>query len=188
MTTEKSRNSKTFVQSKTEVEDQSITDESFNNISEIQIEAKIQVPTRFRSREAMMKFKGKSSKKTSNVFDVQHKNLPEQHSKWIQIQDMKVEEGEFKTNETPDWGRPSESNQLDAESVLKMLRVPSRAQDSSPSKSSIWTPRDALSWRHKTQKELPIESLNFSMISPRIKLGQSLQSTDDIEGKFRIVS
>lgn len=136
MTADKSRNSKTFVQAKTEVEEQSITDESFNNISEIQLEAKIQVPTRFRSREAMMKFKGKNSKKSSRVFDVQHNIKSEKKMNCIQIQDMKADDGEFKTNEAV-VGRASESSQLDAESVLKMLRVPSRINDHSPSKSSI---------------------------------------------------
>lgn len=109
----KSRNKVLFSKARTYDDNKDVGD-SINNISEIQTEARIQVPTRFRSREAMMKFPNKDN--TNEKF---HKN-----KKFLEIKDMHPNVTLNYISETPVLAvlnQNNESTRIDAENMLQLL-------------------------------------------------------------------
>lgn len=109
----KSRNKVLFNKARTYDNNNDVAD-SINNISEIQTEARIQVPTRFRSREAMMKFPNKD--KTIEKF---HKN-----QRFLETKDMHPNVSLNFISETPVLAannQNNESTRIDAENMLQLL-------------------------------------------------------------------
>jgi hypothetical protein len=117
----KSRNNVLLSKSKTFDDRPEVVEESLNNISEIQTEAKIQVPTRFRSRESMMKFTPDSKIKVKEA-----PSKPREPLNLINIKDMHLTSPFGVVSETPVRvvkNHTNESTRMDAESVLKLLRT-----------------------------------------------------------------
>lgn len=131
----KSRNAQLIAKAKTMkgiAAEKSISDESFNNISEVHLEATtVQVPTKFTSRASMMKNKpnpSTSGKRKANFPTAR----PSKKSELSKTKEINPSDFWTRAEETPIKAKRDllrDSMNLDADSVLKMLRTSSRVHD-----------------------------------------------------------
>lgn len=132
----KSRNAQLVAKARTMnlqgvVTEKSISDESFNNISEVHLEATVQVPTRFTSRESMMKNKPNPSTSNKRKAYVPA-TRPSNKSELRKTKEITPSDFWTRAEETPIKAKRDllrDSMNLDADSVLKMLRTSSRVHD-----------------------------------------------------------
>jgi hypothetical protein len=91
-----------------------VIEDTFNNVSEIQSEARIQIPTFFRSRESMMKFPPKNYKNETFNENIKSINTKDMHPNisFNNIPETPVLEVHCQENE---------STQIDAQNMLRLL-------------------------------------------------------------------